>query len=70
MLVKTRDIIFEVQVDVLTSHCEGPSILGSLKYARASVQASLHWIMVTLRGLLFEPVLIPSFVKYAWSKSG
>lgn len=33
-------------------------------------QASLQWIMATLNSLLFEPVLIPSFVKYAWSKSG
>lgn len=62
-LMKTRDIIFEVQVDVLTSYHEGPSILGNLRNARADFQASLQWIMLTLRGVLFEPVLIPSFYK-------
>ena len=70
MPVKTTDIIFEIQVDVLASHCEGPSVLGNLRKERANGQASLQWIMATLNGLLFEPDLIPSFVKYAWSKSG
>lgn len=65
MSVKTTDIVFEIQVDVLASHHEGLSRVGNLRKVRANGQAGLQCIMATLNSLLFEPVLILSFVKCA-----
>lgn len=63
--MKTADMVLEIQVDVLASHHEGPSTLGNLRKVRANGQASLQCIVATLHSLLFEPVLIFSFVKCA-----